>query len=174
MDGKVLDRVLSRITHEILEKNRDTKKIGLIGMQTRGIVFARRIAERIKEIEGLDIPVGVLDATLYRDDYRVKRKQPVVKITDIPFDINKKTVILVDDVLFTGRTVRAALDEIMDFGRPSKIRLCVLIDRGHRELPVRADYTGKNVPTAQNEEVRVMVNEIDGRESVMLVEVIED
>jgi pyrimidine operon attenuation protein / uracil phosphoribosyltransferase len=142
-------------------------------MRTRGEFLAKRILLKIKEIEGIEIPFGVLDVTLYRDDFRTRLKQPQVSVSDITFDLSEKDIILVDDVLYTGRTVRSALDAIMDMGRPNTIQLVVLIDRGHRELPIKADYVGKNIPTSIDEEIKVKMNEIDGEDSVYLVEVEE-
>ena len=170
MDAHALDRSLSRMTHQILEKNGDLSSFGLVGMQTRGVFLARRIAEKINAIENTSLTAGVLDVTLYRDDYRSAFKQPRVQITDIPFDINGITVVLVDDVLYTGRTVRAALDALMDFGRPKVIQLAVLVDRGHRELPIRADYVGRKTTTATNQEVALKVKEFDGEDSLWLME----
>lgn len=173
--AKVIDevgmaRTVTRLAHEILEKNKGVKNLVLLGMRTRGEFVARRIQEKIKEIEGVDIPLGVLDVTLYRDDFRMRLKQPEVSVTNITFDINEKNVILVDDVFYTGRTARAALDAIMDLGRPSAVRMCVLVDRGHRELPLKADFIGKNIPTSINEEVKVKMKETDDEDSVYLVE----
>ena len=165
-----IKRTLYRLTHQILENNPDPKGIVLIGIQTRGVYLAKRIQAIIKETEGIEIPLGVLDITLYRDDLTTVGIRPVVKKTQIEFDVNDKVTILVDDVLFTGRTVRAALDEIMDFGRPRRVELLVLIDRGHRELPIRADYVGKNIPTAKDETVRVCLEEVDGRDEVVIGE----
>ncbi|MCQ9204992.1 MAG: bifunctional pyr operon transcriptional regulator/uracil phosphoribosyltransferase PyrR [Omnitrophica bacterium] len=163
-------RTLYRLTHQILEKNPVSCAIALIGIQTRGVYIARRVKSIIKEIENIDIPVGVLDITFYRDDLTVIGPKPVVRETKIDFDLNDKVVILTDDVLFTGRTVRAALDEIMDFGRPKRIEYLVLIDRGHRELPIRADFVGKNIPTSQEEHVEVKLKEADGEDKVVLIE----
>lgn len=170
MDAQALDRSLSRMAHQILEKNRDLSSFGLVGMQTRGVFLARRIAEKINAIESTNLTAGVLDVTLYRDDYRSAFKQPRVQVTDIPFDINGITVVLVDDVLYTGRTVRAALDALMDFGRPKVIQLAVLVDRGHRELPIRSDYVGRKTTTATNREVALKVKEFDGEDSLWLME----
>ncbi len=170
MDAQALDRSLSRMAHQILEKNRDLSSFGLVGMQTRGVFLARRITEKINAIESTNLTAGVLDVTLYRDDYRSAFKQPRVQVTDIPFDINGITVVLVDDVLYTGRTVRAALDALMDFGRPKVIQLAVLVDRGHRELPIRADYVGRKTTTATNREVALKVKEFDGEDSLWLME----
>lgn len=163
-------RILYRLTHQILEKNPIPQELVLVGIQTRGVYIARRVQEIVKEIEHIEIPLGILDITLYRDDLTAIGPKPVVKETKLEFDLNGKIVILVDDVLFTGRTVRAALDEIMDFGRPKKIEFMVLIDRGHRELPIRADFVGKNIPTAKQELVEVRVKELDGKDEVVIME----
>jgi len=168
LDGQQLKRVLMRISHEILEKNKNIQDLVIIGIRTRGAYLAKRIASNIKEIEGIDLPLGILDITLHRDDLFTTKKQPVVRKTEINFDIAGKIVILIDDVLFSGRTIRAALDELIDFGRPSQIQLAVLIDRGHRELPIRADYVGKNVPTSLNQEIKVQMTELDKKEGVVL------
>ena len=141
-----------------------------MGMKTRGEFLASRIFERIKEIEKIELPLGVLDVTLYRDDFRTRLKQPEVSVSNITFDINDKDVIIIDDVLYTGRTVRSALNALMDFGRPSSIQLCVLVDRGHREFPIRADYIGKNIPTSNQEEIKVKMKEIDGEDAIYLME----
>ncbi len=164
-------RTITRLAHEIIERNRGTEKLAIVGIRTRGAFVAERIHKKINEIEGADIPLGILDATLYRDDFRIAFKQPKVQITDIPFDIDDINLILVDDVLFTGRTARAALDALMDFGRPRRIQLAVLVDRGHRELPIKADFVGKNIPTSMGEEVRVKMKEIDERDAILLVEI---
>ena len=168
MDADDLRRAVTRIAHEILERNSGTDNLAVIGIQTRGACLARRIAEVIRGIEGVEVPVGVLDITLYRDDLQTIAEQPVVNESDIPFDVQGRTIVLVDDVLYTGRTVRAALDEIIDFGRPKAVHLAVIIDRGHRELPVRADYVGKNVPTSASEIVVVRVVEKDGADEVLI------
>jgi pyrimidine operon attenuation protein/uracil phosphoribosyltransferase len=170
VDKEGLDRILTRIAHEILEKNKGSKNLVLIGMRTRGEFLAKRLQKKIKDIDGVELPFGVLDVTLYRDDFRTRLKQPQVSVSDITFDINEKDVILVDDVLYTGRTVRSALNALMDFGRPRSIQLCILVDRGHRELPIRADYVGKNIPTSLNEEIKLKVEEYDGEDAIYLVE----
>jgi len=170
LDAEALNRSLMRIAHEILEKNKGTAELCLIGIRNRGVYLAQRLAEGIKKIEAQDVPVGALDITLYRDDLTLIAQQPVVHKTEISFDIEGKLVILVDDVLYTGRTIRAALDALIDFGRPKVIQLAVLVDRGHRELPVRADYVGKNIPTAKNETVEVRLKETDGKDEVVIVE----
>ena len=164
-------RAVTRIAHEIVERNHGAKDLVVIGIQTRGAYLAERVAQQIGEIEGVAVPVGTLDITLYRDDFRKRLKQPIVKATKIPFQIDDKHVILVDDVLYTGRTARAALDELTDFGRPQTIQYAILIDRGHRELPIRADYVGKNVPTARHEEIFVRIEEVDGSDEVTVEEV---
>lgn len=163
-------RIITRLSHEIIEKNSGIDDLVIIGLRTRGAFIADRISQKIKEIEGKDIPTGYLDVTFYRDDFRTRLKQPDVEVTNIPFQIDEKSIVLVDDVLFTGRTIRAALDALMDYGRPAKITLCVLIDRGHRELPIKAEYVGKNVPTSIGEEVRVKIMEVDDEDGVNLVE----
>ena len=161
-------RIIVRITHEIIEKNKGTKNIVMIGVKRRGDFVAQRIAEQIRKSEGKKIPIGAVDINLYRDDLQLVAEAPIIEGTDITFDINKKTVILVDDVLFTGRTIRAAIEEILDFGRPRVIQLAVLIDRGHRELPIQAEYVGKKLPTSMNEIVDVHLKEVDGVDRVML------
>jgi len=170
LDKDAIARSLIRIAHEIIEKNKGTDALCLVGIRNRGVYLAQRLAECIKNIENRDIPVGILDITLYRDDLTLIASQPLVHKTEIDFDINDKILILVDDVLYTGRTVRAALDALIDFGRPKSIQLAVLIDRGHRELPVRADYAGKNIPTSQKETVAVRLIEVDGVDEVAIVE----
>ncbi len=157
LDAKGLDRVLSRVTHEILEKNRGAEDIALVGICSGGVPLSKKIQEKIRAIEGVEVPAGYVDITLYRDDLSRAGYQPRLKRTEIPFSIDEKKVILVDDVLFTGRTIRAAMDALIDFGRPRNIQLAVLIDRGHRELPIRADYVGRNVPTSRSETVEVII-----------------
>jgi pyrimidine operon attenuation protein/uracil phosphoribosyltransferase len=169
LDGASIDRALTRIAHEILERNKGLREIALVGVQTRGVPLARRLAARLHSIEGHAPPVGLLDINLYRDDLSRIADHPVLRRTEIPYDIDNAVVILVDDVLFTGRTVRAALDALMDLGRPRQIQLAVLVDRGHRELPVRADFVGKNLPTAETERVEVRLNETDGEDEVVIV-----
>ena len=169
LDEATLDRALTRIAHEILERNAGAKNLALVGLRTRGITIAQRLAARIAQIDGTEIPVGTLDITLYRDDLDV-RGVPVIRGTDVPFSIKNKTVILVDDVLFTGRTIRAALDAIIDLGRPQMIQLAILVDRGHRELPIRPDYIGKNLPTSRRESVAVRLREHDGEDRVVIEE----
>jgi pyrimidine operon attenuation protein/uracil phosphoribosyltransferase len=171
MDEIAIQRTITRLAHEILEKNKGAENIALVGIQTRGEFLANRIKNKLLEIEGVDIPTGVLNITLYRDDVRVKLKQPEVKATNILFDINDKDIILIDDVLYTGRTVRAAMDALTDLGRYSSIQLLVLVDRGHRELPIKADFVGKNVPTSIDEEVRVKLKEVDDEDAVYLIQI---
>lgn len=173
MDSDAIRRALNRIAHEILEKNRGTSELALVGVRNRGVPLARRLAERLQQIEGVAVPVGVLDITLYRDDLTTRSEQPVVERTQIPFGLRDRRIVLVDDVLFTGRTVRAALDALIDLGRPQTIQLAVLVDRGHRELPIRADYVGKNVPTSRRENVSVRLLEVDGEEAVVIEEMVE-
>ena len=170
MDEDAIRRALTRISHEIVERNRGTQSLVLVGIRSRGIPLAERIAAAIEKIEGSRPAIGVLDITLYRDDLSTLAYQPVVRETEIPVDITGKTIVLVDDVLYTGRTIRAALDALIDMGRPKSIQLAVLIDRGHRELPIRADFVGKNVPTSSKEEIRVMLEEHDAEERVVLAE----
>ena len=170
MDRDGIRRAISRISHEIVEKNKGTKDLILIGIRTRGVPLAERIQQKIAEFEKVSLPLGLLDITLYRDDLSTIDIHPVVHETKVPFSIEEKTVILVDDVLFTGRTVRAALDALIDIGRPRRIQLAVLIDRGHRELPIRADYVGKNVPTSSRESISVCLDETDLNEEVLLLE----
>ncbi|MCG0276953.1 MAG: bifunctional pyr operon transcriptional regulator/uracil phosphoribosyltransferase PyrR [Thermanaeromonas sp.] len=173
MDADKMRRALVRIAHEILERNKGTENLVLVGIRRRGVPLAKRLQRIIEEIEGVKLPLGVLDITLYRDDLTTLSPHPVIHSTEIPFNITGKKVVLVDDVLFTGRTVRAALDALMDLGRPRSIQLAVLIDRGHRELPIRADYVGKNVPTSLKEEIAVQVKEIDGVDQVLICAVPE-
>jgi pyrimidine operon attenuation protein / uracil phosphoribosyltransferase len=164
-----LGRTLTRIAHQILERTDGGRDVVLLGIPTRGVLLARRLAGRIAEFEGLDVPVGSLDPTMYRDDLRLRGVRPL-EATDVPDDIDGKVVVLVDDVLYSGRTVRAALDALNDFGRPRAVQLAVLVDRGHRELPIRADYVGKNLPTSRDESVHVLLAETDGRDGVRLIE----
>ncbi|HNX91173.1 MAG TPA: bifunctional pyr operon transcriptional regulator/uracil phosphoribosyltransferase PyrR [Candidatus Omnitrophota bacterium] len=170
LDKEGMDRVIKRMAHEIVEQNRGVENLAIIGIKTRGAYIAGRLASKLKEIEKQTIPVGALDITLYRDDLTEIAAQPTVHATEIDFDITGKNIILVDDVLFTGRTVRCALDELVDFGRPAKIKLAVLIDRGHRELPIRPDYVGKNIPTARKDRIEVKLKELDGNEEVMMIQ----
>ncbi len=174
IDTVGLARTITRLSHEILEHNGGSENIVLIGMRTRGEFLAKRIQQKIKDIDGQEPELGILDVTLYRDDFRTRLKQPEVSVTDISFDITEKDIILIDDVLYTGRTVRSALDAIMDLGRPNTVQFCVLVDRGHREMPIAADYVGKNIPTSINEEVKLKMTEIDNEDAVYLVEVLND
>ncbi|WP_075980994.1 bifunctional pyr operon transcriptional regulator/uracil phosphoribosyltransferase PyrR [Bacillus massilinigeriensis] len=170
LDEQAIRRALTRVAHEIIEKNKGIDKCILIGIRTRGIYLARRLAERIEQIEGRPVPVGELDITLYRDDLTTKteNQEPLVKGSNIHTDIKNQKVILVDDVLYTGRTVRAALDALVDLGRPASVQLAVLVDRGHRELPIRADYVGKNIPTSSSEKIVVELNEVDKIDQVSI------
>ena len=163
-------RALTRIAHEIIERNKGAEQLALIGVHTRGIPLAERLADKMSELEGVQVPRGMLDITLYRDDLSEVAQQPIIRETQVPFDLRSRRVILVDDVLFTGRTVRSALDALIDLGRPEGIQLAVLVDRGHRELPIRADYVGKNLPTARHEIVKVKLKETDGIDIVELYE----
>ncbi len=174
MDSEGIRRALTRISHEIVEKNKGVENIVLVGIRTRGVPIAERIAASIERIEGTKPPVGVLDITLYRDDLSTLSYQPIVHPTELPVDITGKTVVLIDDVLYTGRTIRAALDALIDMGRPKTIQLAVLIDRGHRELPIRADFVGKNVPTSSHEVVSLQLTDTDGAEKVVIREFKED
>ncbi len=172
MDASRIERSLARIAHEILERNRDLSDVALVGIRTRGVVIAERLAKVIAQVAGVTMPVGSLDITLYRDDYmrHPVGPQPLVRSTDIRFSVEGRRILLVDDVLYTGRTIRAALDAIIDYGRPSSIQLVVLVDRGHRELPIKADYVGKNLPTSPSQSVQVRLMEIDGVDEVELEE----
>ncbi len=161
-------RALTRIAHEVLERNGGVDTLSLVGIKSRGDVLAARVRAKIAEIEGPSVPLGSLDITLYRDDLTRIGYAPEIHRTDLPFSVDDRVIVLVDDVLFTGRTIRAAMDALVDYGRPKKIQLAVLVDRGHRELPIRADFVGKNVPTSPNEDVRVRLREIDGEDSVVL------
>lgn len=174
MDEERIRRTLTRITHEIIERNKEIQNLVLVGIRTRGIPLAERIARGIEKIEAVKIPIGILDITLYRDDLASKSLQPQVLSTRIPFNITGKNVVLIDDVLYTGRTVRAAMDALMDLGRPRTIQLAVLIDRGHRELPIRADYVGKNLPTSRREKVAVRLREVDQVDEVVIIEEIPE
>jgi pyrimidine operon attenuation protein/uracil phosphoribosyltransferase len=172
MDEMAMKRALTRIAHEIIEKNKGVENVAIVGIRRRGGPLAQRLAERIKEIEGVDIPVGILDITLYRDDLTTLSSQPQVHRTEVHFDISGMNVVLVDDVLYTGRTIRAAMDALVDLGRAKSIQLAVLIDRGHRELPIKADFIGKNVPTSRQEVISVLVKEIDAKDEVVIQEVV--
>jgi len=173
IDAQGIGRAIIRIAHEIIEKNKGIKDLTLVGIRTRGVPLAQRLAVEIEKIEGVKLPVGLLDITLYRDDLSTLGYQPIVHETQIPFDINDKKIVLVDDVLYTGRTVRAALGALTDIGRPQSIQLAVLVDRGHRELPIRADFVGKNVPTSRKEIVAVQLSDTDKAEQVVLQEIAE-
>jgi pyrimidine operon attenuation protein / uracil phosphoribosyltransferase len=170
LDEAGIERALTRIAHEILERAGGTEGLALVGIRTRGVSLARRIAARLQAIEGVKVPVGALDITLYRDDLGLKAEAPILRGTDIAFPVAGKTLVVVDDVLYTGRTIRAALDAIMDLGRPRMIQLAVLVDRGHRELPIRPDYVGKNLPTARREIVHVELREHDDQDRVVIQE----
>ena len=167
---KDISRAISRITHEILEKNKGAENLALIGIRTRGATLANRIQKKIKDIEGIEIDLGVLDITLYRDDLSAGKQNLVIEKTSIPFALEGKQVVLIDDVLFTGRSIRAAIDALIDFGRPASIQLGVLIDRGHKELPIRPDYVGKNIPTSKANRVQVLMREDDGKDEVCIID----
>lgn len=171
MNSEDLDRTFLRLAHQFLESYDDPSRLAIIGMQTRGVYLGKRVVEKINSEFNVDIDFGVLDVTFYRDDFRTKLKMPEVKITEIPFDLYNRDVILVDDVLYTGRTVRSAMDALMAYGRPRKIQFCCMIDRGHRELPISPDFTGQYVPTHSKEEIRVKVQELDNEDAVYLVDV---
>lgn len=173
LDETAMDRALRRIAHEIVERNQGTDGLVFVGIRRRGVPLAERLARFVNEVEGIELPIGVLDITLYRDDLSLKSERPTVNETRVPVDITDKTVILVDDVLYTGRTIRAALDALMDLGRPARIQVAVLVDRGHRELPIRADFVGKNVPTSRREVIEVRLLEIDGRNEVAIMEQVD-
>ena len=170
LDQPSIDRAIVRMAHEILEKNKGTEKLCLVGIHTRGVILANRLQKTIESISRNPLPIGILDINLYRDDLTLVAEQPVIHKTEISFDLKDRIVVLVDDVLYTGRTIRAALDALIDFGRPKRIELAVLIDRGHRELPIRADFVGKNIPTSENEIVHVKFNETDRLEEVVVSE----
>jgi pyrimidine operon attenuation protein/uracil phosphoribosyltransferase len=170
LDAKDISRAISRIAHEILEKNNGSENLALVGIRTRGVILAKRLQHKIQEIENFNVDFGVLDITLYRDDLGKGKQNPTLKKTDITFPIDDKKIILCDDVLFTGRTIRAAIDALMDFGRPACVQLAVLIDRGHRELPIRPDFVGKNIPTSKNMVVKVKLTEEDDEDNVMICE----
>jgi len=173
MTAAEMDRTLTRLAHEIVERNGGTKNLALIGVRRRGVPLAERLAKAIQELEGIPVPVGCLDINLYRDDLSTVATQPVIQSTEIHFPIKDVTIVLVDDVLYTGRTVRAAMEALLDYGRPKAIQLCALIDRGHRELPIQADYIGKVVPTTADEIVEVKVADVDRQEGVVLVEKVQ-
>ncbi|MBI4690547.1 MAG: bifunctional pyr operon transcriptional regulator/uracil phosphoribosyltransferase PyrR [Nitrospirae bacterium] len=170
LNKKDIDRILSRMAHEILERNKGIKDLCLVGIQRGGVHLAKRLSKKIKEIEGKDMPIGSLDIAFYRDDLNIRKEQPAVRKTDVPCEITDKKVVLVDDVLFTGRSIRAAMDALMDFGRPANIQLAVLIDRGHRELPIKADFVGKNIPTSIDENIEVSLEEEGMEDKVLLLQ----
>lgn len=172
LDSTEIQRALVRIAHEILERNHDVNNLALVGVRTRGVFIAERIRAKIQEIKNFQLPLGVLDITLYRDDLSEVGVHPQLKETDIPFDLHDRTIILVDDVLFTGRTVRAALNAISDFGRPRAVQLAVLVDRGHRELPIKADFVGKNIPTSRQEKVLIHLQETDGKDEALILPIV--
>jgi len=173
MDKMAMKRALTRIAHEIIERNKGVENVAVIGIRRRGGPLAQRLAAQIQKIEGVNVPVGILDITLYRDDLTTLAAQPQVHRTEVDFNINGMNLVLVDDVLYTGRTIRAAMDALMDLGRPKSIQLAVLIDRGHRELPIKADYIGKNVPTSHHEVISVLVEEIDAKDEVVIQEIVD-
>ncbi len=174
MTPEDIRRTLARIAHEILERNKAIEHVILIGMHTRGVPLAKRLVANIEAYEGVEIPVGTLDISLYRDDLSSSNLQPIVKHTDIPTSINGKSIVLVDDVLYTGRSIRAAMDALIDLGRPQSIQLAVFVDRGHREMPIRADYVGKNIPSSRDEEIRVQLVETDGIDEVAIISLADD
>jgi pyrimidine operon attenuation protein / uracil phosphoribosyltransferase len=172
LDAEAISKTLSRIAHEIIERNSDLGDVVLVGIHTRGVPLARRLQELVLERSGVECPVGAIDITFHRDDAHVRPdriRQPLVRATDVPVPLEDRTVVLVDDVLYTGRTIRAAIDALLDFGRPARVQLAVLVDRGHRELPIRPDYVGKNLPTAREERIQVELVEVDGTDRVLLV-----
>lgn len=169
MDAGDIARALTRIAHEILERNKGVKNLALVGIRTGGVHLAHRLAKRIQDIEGVPVPIGELDITLYRDDLSLRKDQPVLRKTSVPFDVSDKIVVLVDDVLFTGRTIRAAMDGLIDLGRPEEIQLAVLVDRGHRQLPIKANYIGKNLPTSRDESVQVLLEEQGEEDRVIIL-----
>lgn len=173
MDEVAITRAMTRIAHEVLEANRGAGNLAIVGIVTRGALLAEQLAALIKQIEGAEVPVGTLDISFYRDDLAM-RLNPEVHRSDIPFDVESRDVVLVDDVLFTGRTIRSAMDALMDYGRPCSVQLAVLVDRGHRELPIRADYVGKNVPSSGRERVRVRLRDLDGVDAVEILERVEE
>ena len=170
MDENAVGRALTRIAHEIIEHNHGTENLAIVGIQRRGVTLARRLVEKIEQVEGVIVPMGILDITFYRDDLSLLNEHPTVNGTDVPFQVDGRDIVMVDDVLYTGRTARAAIEALMDMGRARTLQLAVLVDRGHRELPIRADYVGKNVPTSHSELVGVHVMEFDGEENVALYE----
>ncbi|HJT22623.1 MAG TPA: bifunctional pyr operon transcriptional regulator/uracil phosphoribosyltransferase PyrR [Nitrospira sp.] len=171
MDGGDMARALTRIAHEVLERNKSVKHLALVGIRTGGVHLAHRLVRRLHEIEGTQVPIGELDITLYRDDLSLRKEQPVLRKTSVPFDISDKVIVLVDDVLFTGRTIRAAMDGLIDLGRPAEIQLAVLVDRGHRQLPIKATYVGKNIPTSREEQIHVLLEEAGEEDRVVILKV---
>jgi pyrimidine operon attenuation protein/uracil phosphoribosyltransferase len=169
MESGDIARAVTRIAHEILERNKGVKDLALIGIRTGGVYLAYRLVRRIHDIEGVTVPIGELDITLYRDDLALRKEQPILRKTSVPFDISGKIVVLVDDVLFTGRTIRAAMDGLIDLGRPAEIQLAVLVDRGHRQLPIKATYIGKNIPTSREEQIHVLLEEAGEEERVVIL-----
>ena len=169
MESGDMARAMTRIAHEILERNKGVKDLALVGIRTGGVHLAHRLARRIQDIEGVAIPIGELDITLYRDDLALRKEQPILRRTSVPFDISGKIIVLVDDVLFTGRTIRAAMDGLIDLGRPAEIQLAVLVDRGHRQLPIKATYIGKNIPTSREENIQVLLEEVGDDDRVVIL-----
>ena len=169
MESGDMARAMTRIAHEILERNKGVKDLALVGIRTGGVHLAHRLARRIQDIEGAAIPIGELDITLYRDDLALRKEQPILRRTSVPFDISGKIIVLVDDVLFTGRTIRAAMDGLIDLGRPAEIQLAVLVDRGHRQLPIKATYIGKNIPTSREENIQVLLEEVGDDDRVIIL-----
>lgn len=174
MDAAAMERAITRVAHEVLERNKGTERVCLVGIRTRGVPLAHRLAAKIRQIEGVAVPVGILDITLYRDDLSTISPQPVVHRSEIPFAVGGQRIVLVDDVIYTGRTARAALDALIDLGRPACIQLAVMVDRGHRELPIRPDFVGKNVPTSRREVISVRMRETDGEDAVVLMERLQE
>jgi pyrimidine operon attenuation protein / uracil phosphoribosyltransferase len=174
MEAGDMARAMSRIAHEILERNKGVKDLGLVGIRTGGVHLAHRLVRRIQDIEGVTVPIGELDITLYRDDLSLRKEQPVLRKTSVPFDISGKIIVLVDDVLFTGRTIRAAMDGLIDLGRPAEIQLAVMVDRGHRQLPIKATYIGKNIPTSRDENIQVMLEEAGEDDRVVILKGVKE
>ena len=174
MEAGDMTRAMTRIAHEILERNKGVKDLGLVGIRTGGVHLAHRLVRRIQDIEGVAVPIGELDITLYRDDLSLRKEQPVLRKTSVPFDISGKIIVLVDDVLFTGRTIRAAMDGLIDLGRPAEIQLAVMVDRGHRQLPIKATYIGKNIPTSRDESIQVMLEEAGEDDRVVILKGVKE
>jgi len=174
MEAGDMTRAMTRIAHEILERNKGVKDLGLVGIRTGGVHLAHRLVRRIQDIEGVAVPIGELDITLYRDDLSLRKEQPVLRTTSVPFDISGKIIVLVDDVLFTGRTIRAAMDGLIDLGRPAEIQLAVMVDRGHRQLPIKATYIGKNIPTSRDENIQVMLEEAGEDDRVVILKGVKE